>query len=566
MTDYNKNIVEYINSLVKNHPRSYFKTLKSKSNSNILAYINENTPLLQDDRFLISTKVYWILNNLHDFPRCKICGSKIVKNVKINEGYPSHCSAKCLSMDPEVQKHKEESYEKRYGDGITNPFQSKEVIRKIDETNYRKYNVKRYTQSEEYRNLIKDNLTIINEKKYTTHKDNDSFNESKIESVVYGMLKMKFREVVRQYRNDKYQFDCDFYIPEIDTYIEYNGTWTHGNHPFDETNQEDLKIIEKWKNKNTEYYSNAIYTWTCLDVRKRKTAKDNGLTLVEMWNIDDVMDFLGMDYMNDLYYPYNRKKLQREFEYYLEKDETVLTPFVSHKNEIVKFFQQDVFFKKEKEIWKNNSNKKELLICNRLKYTGKTLEELTVDDILTGFKKSGIYYGYSHFNPMWFKWFITKYDSKICYDPCGGWGHRMLGASKLEKYIYNDFSRSTKCNVDSMIKYFGIENTVTYSEDARYFRPSEVFDSMFTCPPYFNVEHYECGDFKDITDFNNFIDSLFEVYHSREECKVFGIVLREDLLGKHVDYAEKIEINPDMKSYFDSSMNRYGEFMYIFKK
>ena len=26
---------------------------------------------------------------------------------------------------------------------------------------------------------------------------------------------------------------------------------------------------------------------------------------------------------------------------------------------------------------------------------------------------------------------------------------------------------------------------------------------MFTCPPYFNLELYECGEFKDINDYNN---------------------------------------------------------------
>lgn len=33
-------------------------------------WINSNTPKLQDDFYSISTKCYWILNGLTDFPRC----------------------------------------------------------------------------------------------------------------------------------------------------------------------------------------------------------------------------------------------------------------------------------------------------------------------------------------------------------------------------------------------------------------------------------------------------------------------------------------------------------------
>ena len=133
-------------------------------------------------------------------------------------------------------------------------------------------------------------------------------------------------------------------------------------------------------------------------------------------------------------------------------------------------------------------------------------------DLLDGFKKSGIYYGYSHFNPLWFKWFILKFSCKVCYDPCGGWGHRVLGGLSLEKYIYNDLSQKTKLNVDCMLKKLGISNTVTSCNDARSYVPADDFDSMFTCPPYFNIEKYECGEFKDKADFDCFIDSLFNVF------------------------------------------------------
>lgn len=63
-----------------------------------------------------------------------------------------------------------------------------------------------------------------------------------------------------------------------------------------------------------------------------------------------------------------------------------------------------------------------------------------------------------------------------------------------------------------MLKKLGISNTVTSCNDARSYVPADDFDSMFTCPPYFNLEKYECGEFKSKADFDSFINSLFNVF------------------------------------------------------
>lgn len=283
-------------------------------------------------------------------------------------------------------------------------------------------------------------------------------------------------------------------------------------------------------------------------------------------HVVNVMDWLNIDMADILTYPYNQKKLIREFEFYKTKDVSTFTPYVSRKNEIVKYFQQDTFFKVEKEIWKNDQSKRDRLIRNRMRYLNKEDSELTVDDILTGFKKSGLHYGYSHFNPLWFKWFIAEYRIRSCYDPCGGWGHRLLGGLNLEKYIYNDFSQSTKANVDRIIDHFEIENTVTYCNDALTFVPSEDFEAMFTCPPYFNLEKYECGSFLNRNEFDKFISSLFDVFKEKKSCNLFGIVIREDLIGDHTNFIKKILVNPRGESYLDGNIGNFNEYLYVFSK
>ena len=93
------------------------------------------------------------------------------------------------------------------------------------------------------------------------------------------IFKYGIDNVKRQYSDSRYPFACDFYIPSEDLFIEFNRNWTHGGHPFDESNLDDIYKFEQWQEKaeTSNYYKNAIYTWTDLDVRKQKCAKENNL-------------------------------------------------------------------------------------------------------------------------------------------------------------------------------------------------------------------------------------------------------------------------------------------------
>ena len=119
---------------------------------------------------------------------------------------------------------------------------------------------------------------------------NKTFNTSKPEEQTYILLKEKYPDIIRQYTSDVYPFNCDFYIPSLDLYIECNYSWTHGGHPFDVNNLDDINIVSIWESKNTEYYRNAITTWTIRDVNKRITALYNNLNFIEVWNINEIYD------------------------------------------------------------------------------------------------------------------------------------------------------------------------------------------------------------------------------------------------------------------------------------
>lgn len=57
----------------------------------LMDYINFKTPLLQDTFYTLATKLYWLLNDIHDFPECPYCHKQdkfIHSNVlNVNLGY-----------------------------------------------------------------------------------------------------------------------------------------------------------------------------------------------------------------------------------------------------------------------------------------------------------------------------------------------------------------------------------------------------------------------------------------------------------------------------------------------
>lgn len=78
---------------------------------------------------------------------------------------------------------------------------------------------------------------------------NKTFNTSKIEELYYKQFCDIFGEenILRQYKEERYPFNCDFYIKSQDLFIEINYYWTHGPHPFDCSSEEDLSRLEQIK-------------------------------------------------------------------------------------------------------------------------------------------------------------------------------------------------------------------------------------------------------------------------------------------------------------------------------
>ena len=189
--------------------------------------------------------------------------------------------------------------------GAENAAQSEIVQKKIKQTCLEKYGVENATQVKEVKDKIKqtclekygvDNAAKcpeIQDKINNTKTKNGTHNTSIPENKSYILLKEKYYNVVRQYKSKVYPFNCDFYIPNLDLYIECNYSWLHGFHPFNENNKEDINKLNKWKKHNTTFYNSAIKVWTISDIKKRNTAKENKLNWIEFFNINELEKWLN---------------------------------------------------------------------------------------------------------------------------------------------------------------------------------------------------------------------------------------------------------------------------------
>ena len=203
-----------------------------------------------------------------------------VDNIRKSEYCKQKIKQTCLEKYGDEHYNNREKYKQTCLEnfGVDNPIKSKEVLDKI-------------------------NWETRNEKSYKTKLQNNTFNTSTPEDQSYELLKEKYLYVIRQYRSKVYPFNCDFYIPHLDLYIECNYSQFHCKHKFDPTNIKDInklnELIEKDKKskrnligKESQYYR-MIYVWTDLDVRKRNIAKENNLNYIEFWNIEELKNWLN---------------------------------------------------------------------------------------------------------------------------------------------------------------------------------------------------------------------------------------------------------------------------------
>ena len=306
-------------------------------NSELKEYLINRYNDIPKKLFSYKEVLYRILHSIEERPVCEYCGSPNIEFRGVHRkkepnafpnGFKRTCSSKCSHKL--WQEKSKQTIKDKYGVenvfqlseikdkikdtclskyGVENPSQNPIIQEKMENTFLLHYGTKRYLLSEKgkenykttcierfgvsnpsqndnvkdiKRNTMFKNYGVTNpsydasirEKRLETKRKNGTFITSAPEDTIYDLLKSKYKNVIRQYKSIEYPYLCDFYISDINTYIEYNGSWTHGGHPFDANNPNDIALLESWKEKPTPYYDSAIDVWTHRDPQKRETAKN----------------------------------------------------------------------------------------------------------------------------------------------------------------------------------------------------------------------------------------------------------------------------------------------------
>ena len=263
--------------------------------------IKKNYPEIYDElesvefpkEYTFTQKLWHFLQDDYTIHRCK-CGNP-VHFIDFKKGYRQYCSKNCPSVI---------EYNKSTLQNAQIISRRKESREKAVNTTKKKHNGNFWSDEQLKRiqeNIVK-NRKIINEKNKAKIKEcieefkslsgkGISGCSSKVEIDFYKYLinTFSFENVDPQHYDNQYPYSCDFFIPGLNLYIEIQGSWTHGKHPFNPDDKKDNEKLNYWKSKDSEYYNNAIYTWTDLDVRKRVCTRDNHLNYLEIFsnNIED---------------------------------------------------------------------------------------------------------------------------------------------------------------------------------------------------------------------------------------------------------------------------------------
>ena len=239
---------------------------------------------------------------------------------KSKQTFIKHYGVETPGQSKEIQEARKKTMMEKYGVEYT--AESPELYQKMLETyrqNYGNYSMgwspentakRKTTMLERYGvEYSTQNETILH-KIHETLKRNNTYSSSEAEKYLGELLKQYFGDddVLSQYKSEEYPFRCDYYIRSRSLYIELNGSWTHGGHWFDSTNDEDLKKLQSWMDKNTQYYDAAINTWTERDPLKKRVAEENHLNYIVFWdstNLEDVFLWFACDCPNsDKWEPY----------------------------------------------------------------------------------------------------------------------------------------------------------------------------------------------------------------------------------------------------------------------
>lgn len=143
--DLKEHLINPNNGIIKINRSGKIIIIPSKISRDILNYIHFFTKNCRD---VLTERIYWIVNDITEYPCCKQCGKKYSSNFYgFKRGYvgKSFCSYKCMGVNIEVREKFSETEKEKLE---KNPLMYSERAKKTKETMITKYG-EHYMSSEE---------------------------------------------------------------------------------------------------------------------------------------------------------------------------------------------------------------------------------------------------------------------------------------------------------------------------------------------------------------------------------------------------------------------------------
>ena len=237
--------------------------------------------------------------------------------------------------------------------------------------------------------------------------------------------------------------------------------------------------------------------WLGIREQKRKTARENNLNYIVFWDekLEDAELWFAMNCPDgqDWICEYSWLPEREVLDYPLCE----LTGTPTNLSKIVKHFQFFEFYWRELAIWHNNDTFRNhgkvqaYLYANRYKYINKLPNELNNAEILRGLTISGVVRGYTVFDAKLMYEVIYKYKPKSIYDPCAGWGERMLVAHCSNvSYTGVDVNPGLIDGYVNMMNHYNMVDCELLHGDSSQYDLERDYDMVVTCPPYGDIEYY----------------------------------------------------------------------------
>jgi 16S rRNA G966 N2-methylase RsmD/Pyruvate/2-oxoacid:ferredoxin oxidoreductase delta subunit len=151
-----------------------------------------------------------------------------------------------------------------------------------------------------------------------------------------------------------------------------------------------------------------------------------------------------------------------------------------------------------KSLW-TADNLVKVLRWNRKSHSTPYLSEI----------KRGIYFNFglaksTMYRPQMAKMVVSRLKGKRVFDPCAGWGGRLLGsiAAGADVYIAFEPNTETYANLVRLVTFLGLEQKVIlYNDSALNMQKYDIqnMDIVLTSPPYFDLEIYSHEDTQSVT-------------------------------------------------------------------